>query len=409
MVAFSGGGDSTGLLLSLYEEIGRNGANDITLTAATVDHRLREESAVEAAACGALCARLGINHQVLPWIDEKPTNGVMDAARLARYRLLDAAAVQAGADMVVIGHTLDDQAETVTMRKQRTQSNMRGLAGIAEATLYRGRTWFVRPILNVSRADIRAYLQGAGASWFDDPSNSNPAYERVRVRNSETEADFDRLTTWRGERLVQSQTAAEILLKSATSPCPGYFQIEATALRSAASQLAVSCLAAVAGGQSFLAGQSVTSRVFDDLASGRTQTANFSRAIIEHRGDILHIYREKRDIPELTLVPGQSGLWDERFELLNGAATPIEISETGALAVPWLDNLETVPRGIAGRVRASAPHFDTEPEDKVQISTHLGLFDFILPSFDLALARAMLQLTGRKDYPAFPLGSASGK
>src|SRR5262245_52602997 len=113
LVAVSGGPDSTALLLVLHELAGRFG---ITLEAATVDHGLRAESAAEAALVARRCADLGVTCEVLR-VDVGAERGRhvswQDAARRARLNALEALAEKRGAARIALGHTADDQAETV--------------------------------------------------------------------------------------------------------------------------------------------------------------------------------------------------------------------------------------------------------------------------------------------------------
>lgn len=178
VIALSGGSDSTALLSLARDAFPARGDGE-RLVAVTVDHGLRPDSAAEAQRAGELCASLGIAHTVRRWEGEKPMSGLQAAARAARYRLL---AEEAADGTVLTGHTLDDQLETVAMRRARGPG--RGLSGIAPATLYEGRTWFVRPLIARRRAELRAHLSASGLSWIEDPSNRDPRFERVRVREN---------------------------------------------------------------------------------------------------------------------------------------------------------------------------------------------------------------------------------
>ncbi len=174
-VAVSGGGDSTALLVGLHEA-------GFDLAAVTVDHGLRAGSAEEAAEVGRICAGLGVPHSVLSWQGTAAEGNLMDAARRARLRLIGAWARERGIADVALGHTADDEAETFLMRLGR-EAGLEGLAGMRRRFVAEGITWH-RPLLGVTRVDLRAALRARGLGWIDDPSNDNPRFGRVRARQA---------------------------------------------------------------------------------------------------------------------------------------------------------------------------------------------------------------------------------
>ncbi len=176
-VAVSGGGDSMALLHLLYRLAASCG---IRLHAVTVDHGLRPEAASEAEMVQQYCTSLGIDHDILRWTDWDGTGNLQGAARRARYGLMTEWAADHGISTVALGHTLEDQAETFLMHLAR-RSGVNGLAGMQARSLRYGVTW-VRPMLDVARADLRRYLQARGIDWVDDPSNENMAFERIKAR-----------------------------------------------------------------------------------------------------------------------------------------------------------------------------------------------------------------------------------
>jgi tRNA(Ile)-lysidine synthase len=169
----SGGGDSTALLhLAL-----RAG---LTVEAVTVDHRLRPESSAEAAGVAAACAGLGVRHEVRVW-DHGPVSGnLMDAARRARMALILDWAADRGLAHVALGHTQDDQAETLLMGLARA-AGISGLSGMRRQWVEGGVT-FHRPLLDIGRADLRCWLVGQCIGWTEDPTNDNPRFTRTRAR-----------------------------------------------------------------------------------------------------------------------------------------------------------------------------------------------------------------------------------
>jgi tRNA(Ile)-lysidine synthase len=185
LLAVSGGSDSTALLHLAARQC-RELVNPPQLTAITIDHRLRAGSTTEAMGVADMAAKLAIPHRTITWDGPKPSTGIQDKARNARRGLLVAAAASAGADAVFTGHTFDDQMETVAMRQKRGPGP--GLAGIAPASFVFNDTGegepvpFLRPLLETTRTSLRAYLDSNGASWIDDPSNDNEAFERIAVR-----------------------------------------------------------------------------------------------------------------------------------------------------------------------------------------------------------------------------------
>ena len=176
LVAVSGGVDSMVLLTVLLKlPLG------LRLAVFHLNHRLRPEAETEA----ALVQRYA-TEQGLPCYTErlacdlhysKGNKSIQVAAREVRYQLLAATADRLGMDKIALGHHADDQAETVLMRFL-TGAGPEGLAGIPPV-----RDRYVRPLLEVGRAEILAYARQAGLSWAEDASNLKPVYLRNRLRH----------------------------------------------------------------------------------------------------------------------------------------------------------------------------------------------------------------------------------
>ena len=173
LVAVSGGADSVALLHTL---VALAPAWRLRLSALHVDHGLRPDAARDADVVQALGARLGVPVEVAR-VAVSPRGSLEAAARAARYAALDAAADRVGATRVALGHTADDQAETVLMRLLEG-AGVRGLAGIPPV---RGR--FVRPLIERRRVEIVAELRRAGLAWIEDPTNADARFLRNRVRH----------------------------------------------------------------------------------------------------------------------------------------------------------------------------------------------------------------------------------
>ena len=155
------------------------------LRAVTLNHGLRIEAAEEARMVGAYCARLGVQHDTLLWDDWDGKGNLQNAARNARYTRMAEWAKVRGINTITLGHTANDQAETVLMRLAR-RSGVNGLAGIPERILREGITW-VRPLLRASREDLRVYLRSQQIVWMEDPSNEDMNYERIKARHALTQ------------------------------------------------------------------------------------------------------------------------------------------------------------------------------------------------------------------------------
>lgn len=181
-LAVSGGPDSLGLLLLAQAALpGR-------IAAATVDHRLRAESADEAAMTARLCAGLGISHAVLSVV-VAPGN-VQSQARSARYAALANWASGAGLSALATAHHADDQAETLLMRMNRG-SGVAGLAGVRARGLVPGTHMpLLRPLLGFRRTELAAVVKAAGFEPADDPSNDDDRFDRARLRKSLLQADW---------------------------------------------------------------------------------------------------------------------------------------------------------------------------------------------------------------------------
>ncbi len=177
-IAVSGGGDSMALLrLALRWRGTRKG-----LIALTVDHHLRDASAAEAEQVSHWCNALSVEHHIINWQHNVVTSAIQAKARTARYDLLCAWCNEHEVPALLTAHTIEDQAETVAMRQRRT-SSPRSLAGIWPETKWNG-IRILRPLLGETRARLRNHLLTLGQDWLEDPSNTNPAFERVRVRNT---------------------------------------------------------------------------------------------------------------------------------------------------------------------------------------------------------------------------------
>ncbi len=180
LVALSGGADSLALTAATAFEARPRG---IEVSSLTVDHALQDGSAEVAAAAAALAQSLGVARarQTRVEVDASSGAGAEAAARDARYAALRAAAREEPVAAVLLGHTLDDQAETVLLGLSRG-SGATSLQGMAPVREDEDGTRWIRPLLGVRRATTRAFCAASGLPVWDDPQNADPRFARVRVR-----------------------------------------------------------------------------------------------------------------------------------------------------------------------------------------------------------------------------------
>jgi tRNA(Ile)-lysidine synthase len=175
LVALSGGPDSLALAAAVAFEAPRAG---LRAGAVIVDHALQAGSADVAAAASITATALGLSPVVVRRVEVGTAGGPEAAARASRYAALEAAAVELGAAAVLLGHTLDDQAETVLLGLARG-SGAASLQGMA-----RRNGLYLRPLLGIRRAlTVRACADAGLEAWLD-PHNTDHAYSRVRVRTA---------------------------------------------------------------------------------------------------------------------------------------------------------------------------------------------------------------------------------
>jgi tRNA(Ile)-lysidine synthase len=422
VAAVSGGSDSTALLLFAKTWLDA-AAPTASLIAVTLDHQLRPESATEARQVARLCAEHGIAHRIVQWEGEKPASGLSAAARAARYRLLAETARAAGADIVLTGHTLDDQIETVSMRSARGEG--RGLAGMAPATLFDGSVWILRPLLALRRNALRDFLTRNATGWSDDPTNTNPDYERARVRAGLAAGEGATgflLENARAQRrrIELGEQAAAILRSEAARVAPGLIRLTpefATATPAEPAAYALRVLLAAIGGMQHLPDEERSADLFRRLKEGLFR-ATLSRSVVDARKSGIFVRRELRGLPE-PVTPLDGMIWDGRFRLGSSgdamatkiaplgaehartamaadASVPQSLVRAAAAAEPALWSGETCLGPVAD-LRLAALGFRVTP-----VAAPWAQF---LPSFDLALARALSELLGCESVPDLPFRS----
>ncbi len=348
-LAVSGGGDSMALL-HLFDRWRRSCAEAPAAVVFTVDHGLRPEAAEEAAMVAFASARLGLSHQTLYWRGPKPDHGVQEAARAARYALMaqaldEAAPADARKTGLVLAHTRDDQAETFLDRLARG-SGVYGLSAMARESR-RAETTLLRPLLDVSRARLRASLAAFGVPWVDDPSNDDMKYRRVRMRRLLPVLEAEGLGAERLAATAHSMARAagaldgwvdrvmEVeVIRHPAGPC----RFEVALLDHLPEEIALRLLARLLRDTAGSVHVPRLVRLEAVLAGLRSSGASSLRrtlggCVIELRDGAVVIHREsgREGLSALQLAPGETGTWDGRFAvtLSADAAGPVCVQALG--------------------------------------------------------------------------------
>nr|WP_245582413.1 tRNA lysidine(34) synthetase TilS [Neorhizobium lilium] len=401
----------------LADSLGASSADGISLAAATIDHGLRAESADEADAVAQFCSARGIPHLIRRWGGDKPKAGLSAAAREARYALLMDIADELDATAILTGHTLDDQRETVAMRAARSDDHDNlGLAGMAEEVLLQRRRWLLRPFLSTRRADIRLALVERDIAWLDDPSNTDPHYERVRMRQAlATEAlSVSREIFEAGERRRRlSEEAAGFLRRHATLQQGVLAHIGPAGLDEPQDVLrhGLAALAAVLGGREHGLRRESLDRIMAFVGARRPGRITAGRVIFDMRREGLYMQRENRGLPSVDVLPGEDTVWDGRYRIDNASDDVLRIAsmatdrEAGAKLFP------DVPPSVAFRAMSVMPKLESLAgalSGRVRMEV-MAPFERFLPSFDLEMARQIGVLLGCNDFPLSPVNVSRRK
>ncbi|MDR0968774.1 MAG: tRNA lysidine(34) synthetase TilS [Holosporaceae bacterium] len=191
-VAVSGGSDSMTLLIMSAEWAKKN---DIRVYCATVDHKLREESAEEAKFVGDFCRSISVTHRILEWKRNErdiPHGKLENLAREARYRLISEFCENNGIPILLTAHNWNDQIETFEMRKN-AGSRASGLAGMSQVRSLTEKAKLLRPTLYFTKDYLNSFLKKRNVSWKNDPMNEQEKFLRVSYRKKIADYDDDKI------------------------------------------------------------------------------------------------------------------------------------------------------------------------------------------------------------------------
>jgi tRNA(Ile)-lysidine synthase len=355
-LAVSGGSDSTALM-RLAKTWADSQQPDLKLTILTVDHGLRPESAEEARRVQEWASFLGLSHHVLDWQGPKPGTGIQARAREARYSLMAGWCRDNGAGLLLTGHTLDDQAETVLMRLERSLSPG-SLSGIAPQGNWNG-LGLLRPLLKARREALRDYLSAIGQDWIEDASNQDTRYERVRVRHALSGLHGQHVTPERLAALAEASARTNLLLETLAGQWLSSWLMEEEAgichvpkepflvLPEALQQHILARIVRHYGGGQAQPEAEELRRLARWVADGPVR-CTLGGALLGRRKRAFWAAREAGRVSPVPLVIPESGtaVWDGRFRVT--AAPGASVSAPGRAPLP-LDN------GIPAAARRAYP------------------------------------------------------
>ncbi|ASM72997.1 MULTISPECIES: tRNA lysidine(34) synthetase TilS [Roseobacteraceae] len=370
-VAVSGGGDSMALL-SLVARVAQ--PRGIQVQVVSVNHGLRSGVQDELALVSNLCATLELPHHVENWQGWGGAGNLQGAARAARYDLIDRWAEGAGLDIVLLGHTADDQAETLMMRLARG-AGVDGLSAMAPRR-QRGGVTYVRPLLDITRAELRAYLKRNNIVWADDPSNDDTRFARVAMRRALTQLEPLGLTakTLAGvaRNMRQAREALDwqtfLAAREVAAVHLGAVRLDVGRFHALPSEISrrllVHAILWINGGDYPPRRGGITA-VQAAIAEGRTTTLDGCQ--LTFSGDFLWVFRELNAVRDIRCSVGD--LWDNRWRISGPKHDPmLQVGPMGDAALAerpdWRDldlprgALLSMPAVWKGQTLLATPVFD---------------------------------------------------
>ena len=349
-------------------------ARDNGLRVLHVDHGLQAASPQWAEHCRQACAALGLPLQSRQVRVEAAGDGLEAAARRARYAAL--AEAQAEGEAIVLGHHLDDQAETILLRLLRGSAE--GLAGMRRLRRF-GRGWLWRPLLDVPRARLLAHAHAEGLAWVEDPSNQDPVHARnylrqevmprLRARWPEAEAALARSARLLAEQadLLADEDRRRLALVRGASPATLSVPALAAQPRPWRARLLRAWLAG-------LALPPLPGRLLDRLAGTLLEARADAVPELAWSGAVLRRWRNRlyAGRPQPPLPPGWQVDWDGRSPLpLPGggelALEPVqEPAQERAPAQAFETPVRARPRRGGERLRLPGRQHSSELRDVLQ-------------------------------------------
>jgi tRNA(Ile)-lysidine synthase len=320
-VGVSGGADSMALCI-LAARWGRS--NNVLITALVVDHGLRESSSSEARVVAAWLKRLAIPFEILTIGEPKPTTGLQEKARRWRFLAFDNWCRSNGVGAVLLGHTLDDQIETLYMRIN-ADTGPDGLSGMSSYARLRGLI-IARPLLSVTKKRLIATCNHHNQTWINDPSNLDERFTRVFWRNLKPKIGLESRSIQRFSKVMGNlrgiidNYCRDFIKYSGGVSSLGLIWFEASdfdKLPPYFSELMIGRILSSIGGASKPIKKRKIGNLRRNLTDKTALTETLGGCIVQklEKGRVL-IYREYAKCPALNnFLQGTTSRWDNRFEI----------------------------------------------------------------------------------------------
>jgi len=348
-VAVSGGGDSVALALIAQRWAQEHGRRLLVLT---VDHRLQAQSAAWTKGCAELAVRLGADFRALAWEGPKPAAGLPAAARAARHILLAEAAREAGAHVILLGHTADDVLEARAMRDAGSTTPEPRVWSPSPAWPQGRGLFLLRPLLVTRRAALRGWLTDHGESWIDDPANEDLRYARPRARKAlADDVDLDLEEPRPLELAVRSHVGSS----GAVTLGRDSFREAARAATSRWLGLAAVC----AGGGARLPASAARDRLAERLRGADPVFATLAGARVSAGASQIRVVREggeagRGGLSAQALTRGVAAVWDGRLEV-TALTDGVEVRKLAGLARRLPEDQRRVLAKLPADVRGGLP------------------------------------------------------
>ena len=333
------------------------------LLAVTVDHGLNPDSPGWMAVAERAAQAAGADWRGLQWTGPKPATGLPAAARTARHRLIAEAAREAGAQVVLFGHTATDIAEGELMRDQGSTLGRLREWGPSPAWPEGRGLMLLRPMLNAEREEVRQWLAGQGATWIDDPGNDDPRFARSRARQALISVPLGEAVSERSNPSLSGSAQPfgsgrddhEKMVRSfPVATGAGSLTVD----RSIDGHVLAVALVCVGGGNRLPRGERLEA-IVSRFRAAEDFTATLCGARIDARGAQVFVTREagefvRRPRRPLPLDPGVEIIWDGRWAI-TVEATGWSVAPSAGRMASLSDADRAVLKALPPAARGSLP------------------------------------------------------